>query len=80
MLGLRGAEGLSVEEEGGMKMEVPQWGAGYVTFVASGGLVLLGLYTIFKEGGNLTNGMTLITAGLGLFGLRRAVDNAEKGK
>lgn len=56
-------------------MDVPQWGAGYVTFLASGGLVLLGLYTIFREGGSLTNGMTLITAGLGLFGLRRAIDN-----
>ena len=49
--------------------------SGYVTFVAAVGLVLLGLFKIYQ--GSTDGGMVLITAGLGLFGLRRAVGSIK---
>ena len=48
---------------------------GYITKIAAVVLIGIGLVKVYK--GQVEAGLGIITAGFGLFGLRRAVDNVQ---
>jgi len=48
---------------------------GYVTKIASIILICIGLFKVYQ--GQVDIGLGIVTAGFGLFGLRRAVDNVQ---
>lgn len=48
---------------------------GYVTKIAAVILIAIGLVKVYQ--GQTEAGLGIITAGFGLFGLRRAVDNVQ---
>jgi len=50
---------------------------GYLTYLASGGLILIGLYVVYAK--DLTTGLAIITAGLGIYGQRRATAKVQTG-